>query len=263
MTNFSGQPRGLQRRNELCLNTGKIMESKAERYSALVVSRKACNRCAALGLTNPVSIRSGAFDSNEIGPWTCWNGDLDARILVVGQEWGDVDSFERQKGRDDPSGTNRMLRELLAFAGFNIDPAPIKVSASGVFLTNAALCLKSGGVQAPVKDEWFKNCGVSFLRAQVEIVDPRVVVALGQQAYRAVCYAFGITHGSFRDVVNRHEPIPLPTGASLVPVYHCGQRILNTHRVRDDQFEDWKLVKSLAQEGNRDAARGISPDAKQ
>jgi len=155
---------------------------------------------------------------------------------------------------------NRMLRELLAFAGFDIAPAPIKVPASGVYLTNAALCLKSGGVQAPVKDEWFKNCGVSFLRAQVEIVDPRVVVALGQQAYRALCYAFGIPHGSFRDVVNRHKPIPLPTGASLVAVYHCGQRILNTHRRRDEQFEDWKLVKSIAEDGNRDAGRGISSD---
>ena len=227
------------------------MESKTERYSTLVRSRKACNRCAAIGLRNPVSIRGGAFDSDEIGPWTCWNGDLDARILIVGQEWGDVDSFERQKGRDDPSGTNRMLRELLAFAGFDIGPAPIKVPASGVYLTNAALCLKSGGVQAPVKDEWVKNCGVSFLRAQVEIVNPRVVVALGQQAYRALCYAFGIPHGSFRDIVNRHEPIPLPTGASLVPVYHCGQRILNTHRRRDEQFEDWKLVKSIAEFGNR------------
>lgn len=220
------------------------MEPKSERYTALVTSRKACDKCTAIGLRNPASILGGVFDSNEIGPWTCWNGDLDARVLVVGQEWGDVDSFERQQGRDDPSGTNRMLKELLAFVGFDIGPAPMNFPRSGVFLTNAALCLKSGGVQAPVNAAWFKNCGISFLRAQVEIVDPRVVVALGQQAYWALCYAFEIPHINFRDVVNRHEPIPLPTGASLVPVYHCGQRILNTHRRRHQQFQDWKTVRT-------------------
>jgi len=188
----------------------------------------------------------GAFDSEEIGPWTCWNGDLDARILIVGQEWGDVVAFEKQQGRDSPLGTNRMLRELLASVGVDSAPAPHRVRNSGVYLTNAALCLKFGGVQAQVKDEWFKNCGVAFLRAQVEIVDPRVVVALGQQAYQALCYAFGIPRIGFRQAVNCREPITLPTGASMVPVYHCGQRILNTHRSREEQFEDWKLVKSVA-----------------
>jgi DNA polymerase len=187
----------------------------------------------------------GAFDSEEIGPWTYWNGDLDARIFVVGQEWGDVDSFERQKGRDTPSGTNRMLEELLGSVGFHIDPAPNRIPASGVFLTNAALCLKLGGVQAQVRDEWFKNCGVLFLRDQVELVDPRVVIALGQKAYLALCFAFGIPRIDFRHAVNCREAIPLPTGAAMVVVYHCGQRMQNTHRSRLEQFEDWKLVKRI------------------
>jgi len=222
------------------------MLSKSAQYAALVSARKACERCAASGLTNPARVRGGEFDSAEIGPWTRWNGDLDARLLVVGQEWGDIASFERQGGVDDArSRTNEMLRELLAFAGVPVAYAPIHSPASGVFLTNAALCLKIGGAQAAVKKEWFTNCGSLFLRAQVELVRPRVVVTLGEHAYLALRHAFGLPGDSFRLAANRRVPIRLPTGASLVAVYHCGQRILNTHRKREAQFEDWLLVKSL------------------
>jgi uracil-DNA glycosylase family 4 len=221
------------------------LDEKRRLYSSLVSDRKVCERCAAIGLTNPSRIQSGAFDSAEIGPWTRWNGDLDARILVVGQEWGDIASLERQCGIDTASKTNEMLRELLDSVGVSVASAPTSLPASGVFLTNAALCLKVGGAQATVKKDWFVNCGSSFLRRQVEIVDPLVVVALGECAYRALRHAFDLPNVIFSDSANRRLPIPLRAGASLVVVYHCGQRMLNTHRKRDAHFEDWQLVKRL------------------
>jgi uracil-DNA glycosylase len=139
-----------------------------------------------------------------------------------------------------------MLCELLKFAGVPVAPAPTSLSKSGVFLTNAALCLKVGGAQAEVKKQWFLNCGLAFLRAQVQLVQPTVVVSLGEQAYLALRHAFALPRHSFRRAANRREPIPLPTtNALLVPVYHCGQRILHGHRKRPQQFEDWALVKSL------------------
>ena len=221
------------------------MSDKVTTYGSLVDARKRCRQCCAIGLTNPASIQDGKFDSEEIGPWTQWNGDTNARLLVVGQEWGDVASFERQRGRDTASPTNQMLRELLASVGLPVNQAPTPAGASGVFLTNAALCLKLGGAQAPVQGEWFENCGRSFLRAQVEIVRPAVVVTLGDRAYRAMRQAFDLPRAGFRRAVNLRAAIPLPTGGFLVPVYHCGQRILNTHRKRAAQFEDWQLVQQL------------------
>ncbi|MEO6062158.1 MAG: uracil-DNA glycosylase family protein [Thermoflexales bacterium] len=221
------------------------MPSKASKYIALVSARKVCTECHSSGLTNPACVRNGALDSGEIGPWTRWNGDLNARLVVVGQEWGDIASFERQGGIDTPSPTNEMLRELLASVGVSILRAPGCAQSSGVFLTNAALCLKIGGAQAPVKQEWFDNCGASFLRAQIELVQPRVVVTLGERAYRAVRDAFALPNASFHRAANRGHPMSLPISSLLVPVYHCGQRILNTHRKREAQFQDWLLVKAL------------------
>lgn len=219
--------------------------SKQSQYVALVEDRKKCNLCHSTGLTNPATIQVGALDSGEVGPWSRWNGDLNAQLLVVGQEWGDIASFERQKGLDVPSPTNDMLRDLLGFVGLPVERAPTDITASRVFLTNAALCLKVGGAQAAVKKEWFQNCGKAFLRAQIEIIRPQITVTLGEQAYRAIRDAFSLPKVSFRRAANSHQPIRLPVGGWLVPVYHCGQRILNTHRKRDAQFQDWLVVKNL------------------
>jgi hypothetical protein len=37
-------------------------------------------------------------------------------------------------------------------------------------------------------------------------------------------------------------PAQLPGGSLLVPVYHCGARVLNTHRPFDKQQDDWMRV---------------------
>ena len=47
-----------------------------------------CARC--VGLINPTRCASGVYDSEEIGPWARWQGDLDVELMVVGQDWGDV-----------------------------------------------------------------------------------------------------------------------------------------------------------------------------
>ena len=125
-----------------------VTVTKYAQYRQLALARRSCNVCTPLGLTNPASVCGGKFDSTQIGPWTRWNGALNAELLIVGQEWGDVDSFIRQEGLDNASATNQMLRELLGSIGVEVATAPMRKSESAVFLTNAALCLKQGGAQA-------------------------------------------------------------------------------------------------------------------
>ena len=224
------------------------MADKPELYSALVSCRKACTACA--GLSNVASYEAGAFDSAEIGPWTRWQADLDARVMVIGQDWGDRSAFVRQKGVDvDSSATNQVLRELLASVGLELSPPQSgqPPERRGVFLTNAILCLKAGGAQADVLNAWFDTCGVRFLKPQIELVNPPVVVCLGERAYRAVLRAFGIRPRPFRQAVDAGDFERLPHGSVVVPVYHCGRRILNTHRGLSAQFNDWRRVANALQ----------------
>ncbi len=64
-----------------------------------------------------------SLDTNKIGHWTEWQGSLDAKIMVVGQDWGDFNTLVGQKGKSnvEESATNRALVQLLNIAGVDID----------------------------------------------------------------------------------------------------------------------------------------------
>src|SRR4051794_35762952 len=98
--------------------------NKLDRYKALVERRKAYDP-ERFGLANPSAPNLRKYDSNEIGPWTRWANDLDADLMVVGQDWGDERYFLVNKGLDNPNNpTNRSLRELLEFVGRPVPPPP-------------------------------------------------------------------------------------------------------------------------------------------
>jgi hypothetical protein len=53
---------------------------KQKRYADLVAKRKAFRFMD--GLTNPVDTE---FDGDYLEPWSQWQGNLDATIMVIGQ----------------------------------------------------------------------------------------------------------------------------------------------------------------------------------
>src|SRR5262245_15869032 len=210
-------------------------------YASLVSARKQCGLCE--GLVNPSKCAGGVYDSEEIGPWTRWQGALNAELMVVGQDWGDIAYFESHQGLDEARNpTNRRLRELLAQAGFVVPEVGAGPGRGIVFLTNAILCLKSGGLGAPVRSAWFAECGTRFLRPQIELVRPRAVVALGERAYRAICRAFGIRPVPFRTAVESGGDAEVLPGVQLFPVYHCSPRVLAATRTWEKQEADWRRI---------------------
>jgi hypothetical protein len=75
-----------------------LAASKEHEYAALVIQRQECRWCAP-GLTNPSVVADGAFDSDQIGPWTRWQGNLSADLMVVGKDWEDRAHFVRARGK--------------------------------------------------------------------------------------------------------------------------------------------------------------------
>lgn len=222
-------------------------------YAKLVKKRKACQLCA--GLTNPSEVDGGRFDSDQIGPWSRWQGNLSAELMVVGQDWGDTKYFRRHQGYDEDSNpTNRTLIRLIESIGITVE-APSCVTGRGVaFLTNAVLCLKDGGLQGSVQKTWFRNCA-PFLRRQVEIVRPAAVVTLGFHALTAVRDAFGLPAKSLSDAVSDVDGDVLFGETRLFAVYHCGARVLNTHRPFDDQLRDWARVGKVLRTRRKQAGK--------
>ena len=90
--------------------------SKVVDYGQLVAARKACHLCS--GLTNPADVEGGRFDAEHIGAWSLWQGNLDASLMVVGQDWGDKTYFIQHEGRSNPMNpTNSALVERIGIAG--------------------------------------------------------------------------------------------------------------------------------------------------
>ncbi len=213
---------------------------KSDAYDKLVAERVSCRRC--VGLTNPATVSDGCFDSGEIGPWSRWQGSLHARLMVVGQDWGDVRYFTNHGGLEGPKNpTNDALRELIALLGIDVGQSGDLRRNGAVFFTNAVLCLKEGGLQFAVNKDWFANCS-SFLRRQVEIVGPRLLVCLGECAYRSLAATFNFRAGTFRNAVDSQDGVILPNGTRAFARYHCGRRIQNTHRSLEVQRSDWSRL---------------------
>ena len=154
---------------------------------------------------------------------------MGARVMFVGEAPG------RQGGdrtrvpfSGDQSGRN-----------FGRYLASIGLGREDVFITNAALCnprAESGANRRPTRRE-VSNCS-EFLRRQIEVVDPRVVVTLGAvslDALRAVEYH----QLSLKENVGQ---IREWGGRLLVPLYHPSPQVFSSHRREAAPLEDYKSV---------------------
>ncbi len=217
-------------------------------YARLVYARKVCKACH--NITNPSDVYSNGrcLDSGEIGPWSRWQNSLDAKILLVGQEGGDVNGFIEQDGREwDRNEINKNLIKLFRSIGIYIEGPTNEEKHKDLFFTNAVLCLKDGGAQAEFDESLFRNCGKLFLRPLIEMIEPRVVIALGEKAYKAIIYSYYRAlprYSSFSEVVDTSGEIQLSGKTRLFTVCYPARRIINTYRPMDLQYKDWEKIKN-------------------
>jgi DNA polymerase len=216
---------------------------KIGRYVELVAQRKTCACCPCL--TNASTIDDGRLDSDEIGPYSRWQGNLNAGLMVIAQDFADVDGFRQHRGwAGERVQTNLALVELIAEAGVKIQPPRFGVADDQLFFTNAVLCMKDGGMQARVPDSCCVECGKRFLRPTIELVSPKVVVTLGSKAAGAVCRAYELEPPrKLTEVIAL--PVRLSAKTILMPLLHPSRTVLNTVRSLDEQRGDWREVGRL------------------
>lgn len=130
----------------------------------------------------------------------------------------------------DKSGHN--FEALLEFAN---------ISRSEIFVTNAVLCnpRSEDGNNATPKTNEIANCS-AFLKQQIDVVDPKIIVTIGATALRALTYIepHKLTlKESVRTRCNWY-------GRILIPIYHPGQRAM-LHRSFINQQSDYKFISDV------------------
>ncbi len=184
-------------------------------FDALVAEAAACHLCAAM--------------CGRAAVLSAHNGRVNARVMFIGEAPG------RQGGdrtripfSGDQSGRN--------FARY-LDS--INLTRERIYITNAALCnprTETGANRKPSRAE-VSNCS-EFLRRQIEIVNPRIVVTLGAvslAALKSVEY-HQLTLAQDAGQIRKWR------GRLLVPLYHPSPQVLASHRREAQQLEDYKAL---------------------
>lgn len=193
---------------------------KSARYEHLVSERKDCQRCNRY-LENPSRVQGGKFDSCQIGPYSQWHDDLDAELVVVAKDFAPAAKFIEYRGVPGKAvQTNLRLSKHLEGIGFHAGTADQSFSESRLFFTNAILCLPPGDdMRTPTFLKAAGTCGRVFLRPLVDLVSPRAIISLGEQATEAVLQAYGDS-GRFQNLMGLDDGHSLSAGPKLFAVPH-------------------------------------------
>lgn len=191
-------------------------------FPDLVQSVRDCRRCPSMDLRRRVLGNA--------------NGRLDSTVMFIaeapGRFGGDATGVPLSH---DASG--RHFGRLLGAA---------QIDREALFITNAVLCNPRDAAdrnRKPNRRE-LENCG-SWLRLQVEVVNPRVVVTLGATALSALCT---LEAHSYRLRNALRMPIPW-FGRILIPLYHPSP-LTRAWRSDAEQVEDFQwLGEYLRQSG--------------
>jgi uracil-DNA glycosylase len=159
----------------------------------LIAARKACRVCVERSGGRLRSCGEFDFDPEVVSHWEQWLGHKNPKLLVVGQDFGNVGYFVRNRGHDEPDNkTNDNLRRLLAAAGIRTTKPPERDIAAPVFMTNSILCVKEGAMSGAIRASWVSACTERHLIPLLRHLQPPVVVGMGGCGWRAVRQAFAL-----------------------------------------------------------------------
>ena len=162
------------------------------------------------------------------------NGPLGARVLFIAEAPG---RFGAEKGGIPLSGdaSGRNFLRYLQVAG---------MAREEVFVTNAALCNPRTvrGTNAPPSPLEMRNCA-PFLRRTLAVVQPDVIVTLGNKALAALNLIEPHTY-----TLRQHAATAVAwNGHTLFPLYHPSPQVVisPTGRTHAAQEEDYRALSDL------------------
>lgn len=224
------------------------MAKSSPAYRDLVEMRKKCRLCEPK-LVNPQIVNRDS-DCEEIGAWSQWYGSLNAKIVLVGQDWGTVNYYIESEGKDNPKNEGMVnLTELFDSIGIQIDK-PYFSKNDLLFFTSIVLCLKDSPKMnekvSPVHCKW---CGNLFLKPLISMLQPKVIIAMGLPAFHTICSLYGLKayeKKNLKDVIGIESGFRILADTTVFPVYHCSPLGV-ANRKWDGQIADWKKVQRKLQ----------------
>lgn len=181
--------------------------SKLEAFATLRETAESCTACRLAETRNNVVFGTG---------------DPDARLVLVGEAPGQNEDL---KGEPFVGAAGQLLDELLRGIG---------TDRRQVYIANVLKCRPPGN-RDPMEDEI--DCCKGFLREQIRLIHPDVVVTLGNFATKLLMpTTYGITRV-------RGSVVNWWLGAKLIPTFHPAAALRGRPQVREEMKADFSLVR--------------------
>jgi restriction system protein len=195
--------------------------TKKDELASLVALRRAETHPSHVTLSQ---YQNGFYDLDFVVPWTVGAQNIDAELMIVGQDWISEDYLnknsapeKRQKRRElgqDPNlATNKNLKRLLK--------DHFDLSFSHTYATNVLVFIKRGAADADVPMKDFEYCARKFTCPQIRIVKPRMVLCLGEKTFNAMRRAVDEPEMALPDAW-KPQPHTKVDGAEIYGVPHTG-----------------------------------------
>ena len=216
---------------------------------------------------------SCSFSNIYVNRWNCWQGSLNAKIMLIGQDYGNVDNIQQpqQSGRwrmvvtsredaqrkwNSPTDSNLFY---LFQTVFNIN---LGEENENLFFTNLACCYRKNKTSGRANDAWFYLCAHKFMGDLISIIQPEIIIALGERVFNSLGYCSNaslrlietsstkkLEKMTFADYVSecRFELQFIDDALLKIPVYpvfHPGS-YSNLNRPLEKQVQDWNRIKEL------------------
>lgn len=205
---------------------------KSDEFKSLVTDLGKCDKCLYLNDKSLINFYSSDMALSIPSIWTDWLNHLDADVMIIGQDWGPYKDMELLYKRyvngekwvdlinEEKSLTKKNLFKFLKMTNKEMDE-------SKIFITNAIMCARSGtnyrGDNINLK---YSTCACSnYLKRQIEIVKPKVIVTLGYYPLLALSNIFGFTVESNLTKTIEKSPVIKVDNYIIVPAFHPAAQI--------------------------------------
>lgn len=162
--------------------------SKASALFELVSKRRSETRLAYHHLH---SFDEGVWDCEYVVPWTKSACNLDAGLMIIGQDWAserflrepkyntcERTAARRAAGQDEYLPTNRRLKSLLR-THFDLEFAQ-------TYATNVLVFIKPGTMTSNVPMRDMLYCAETYTLPQIRIVRPLMGICLGAKTFNSL-----------------------------------------------------------------------------
>lgn len=227
---------------------------KEKEMAELLSEMSVCMKCINSSETSLINIYEDVdFALSIPSIWTDWFNRLDSEIMIIGQDWGPYTDMKKLHDEymecptdenwcdlieSEKSLTKRMLTKYL------VESSRGKLtSIDNIYITNAIMCARCGsnyrGNNIKLK-EYSRNCS-EFLKRQIEIVKPKVILTLGYYPLYALSLIYNFEIDKTLSETIDSKPVIELDDFVVIPLFHPAAQIKKERQM--SQYEKiWDYI---------------------